>query len=147
MPTLSKLPFSASSWVSSGAMAAMDSEPNSWVMMPACCALGSARSRAMTSMIVPAASRCMFSDVFFASRPIALNAARILGVAASPLVSASIVFLMPVAAISDWTPMPTSVAPSAAISPDARPPTEPSGPIRVTTSVISGAAAAVVLPR
>ena len=51
------------------------------------------------------------------------------------------------AATSDSTPVDTIDAPSAAISPDATPPTSPKGPIRVTTSEILSADAAVVSPR
>ena len=98
-------------------------------------------------MIAPFASTCIRLATSSAVIPSEANAAACDFVAPAPALIPRMRFLIPVAAISDDVPVPTMDAPSAAISPEATPPTSPSGPIRVTTSEMSGADAAVVLPR
>ena len=128
-------------------MAPMDSLPNKFLRTAACWTLSSLLMLSRTIRMVPLASFCMLAATWVESRPSSSKAALCFLVADSPAVSPRIRFLMPVAATSEAIPEPTMLAPMAAISPEATPPTEPSGPIRVTTSAIAGAVAAVLLPR
>ena len=145
--TLSRFSFRPSKFESSGAIAPSDSLPKSSLSAAACFSLLRAWIDESTCKIVPLASLCIFLATTSDSRPRPCSASFCDFVALSPAVSERIKFLMPVAATSDWIPEPTIDAPRAAISPDATPPTSPSGPMRVTTSEMSGALAAVVFPR
>ena len=128
-------------------MALMLSFPNNSAITLACCSLSKRCTASSTLNIAPRASFCIYFAISTALSPKAAKASFWDFVALSPDTKAKIRFLMPVAAISDVTPDPTRLAPSAAISPDATPPTLPNGPMRVTTSEINGADAAVVLPK
>ena len=145
--TLFKLSCTPSRFDKSGAMAPSDSFPNRSLNTDACLTLSSPRIAPNTFRIVSFALSCIPWATSSALSPNSFNAPTCDFVALSPAVSARIIFFRPVAATSDWMPEPTIEAPSAAISPAATPPTSPNGPMRVTTSEISGALAAVVLPK
>ena len=125
----------------------MDSFPNKSFNTVACSDLSRPLIASSTSRIAPFALVCMRFDMSTALKPSFSKAAAWESVAPSPATIPSMKFLIPVAATSDLTPVETIDAPSAAISPDATPPTSPSGPMRVTTSEILSADAAVVFPR
>jgi len=145
--TLPMFSFSRSRLVSSGAIAPMDSRPNSCVIVAACSALGSCFNFSRTCRMAPPASSCMALAISLAFTPSFSNDATCRDVAASPDESVSSMFLMPVAETSDSMPIPATVAPSAASGPLPRPATSPSAPMRFTTSLIFWTLAGPVLPR
>ena len=142
-----KLVRNKSRFVSSGAMDPEDSLPNSSLSAATCFSFGNFARESSTCSMAPRASFCISAASFFGLMRNERSTFFCDLVAESPAVSDSIKFFIPVAAISDSTPIPAMVAPIAAISPEATPATLPKGPIRVTTSEIFFALAGPVLPR
>ena len=129
-PTFFKFSSKAPILVSRGAIALKDSLPNKVASIAPCFSFGKALIKSRIFNVVPSASFCIDLATSSESNPKSIIALRCDFVADSPAINASIIFLMPVAAISSCTPIPRIVAPRAAIDPDAKPPTSPNGPIR-----------------
>ena len=145
--TISRFFWYVSSCVSIGAIAPIDSLPNSCESVAACMCFGSLLILDRMTRIVSSAFSCIDFATCLDVKPSCLNASRCDFVADAPAVRDSSRFLIPVAAISFCTPIPRSVAPIAAIEPEAAPATLPSGPMRCVISRMSLADAAVLLPR
>ena len=132
--TASKFFFSSSKFVKSGAIAPIDSLPNSCCKVVACSALLSFETPCRTLKIVFLLSFCISLDTFLESNPSFLNASLCDLVAASPATKLSIKFLIPVPATSDLTPTEDIVVPSAKILEALKPATSPNAPTFVTIS-------------